>query len=137
MKYEGGVSNIGLGVGVMGIFRSVKAVLGLDGVVDSALKIVDKLAGTDFTAKERADYLLKYMEVTKYQSPTRRLLAILFASEQFMLVTVWVVSQGAHRIFDHIGAGLFASDINLFLQSNVNIAMGTIIGFYFLIGVKK
>ena len=51
-------------------------------------KIVEKLAGTDFTAKEKADYILKYMETTKHQSPTRRILAILFMSEQIMLVTV-------------------------------------------------
>ena len=121
----------------MSIWAGVKSVFGFEGVAESALKIVDKLAGTDFTAKEKADYILKYMETTKYQSPARRILAILFMSEQIMLVTVWVLSQAANRLLDHVGAGLLAEDINLFLQSNINVSLGLIVGFYFIIGVKK
>jgi hypothetical protein len=121
----------------MSIWAGVKSVFGFDGVGETALKIVEKLAGTDFTTKEKADYILKYMETTKHQSPTRRVLAVLFMSEQIMLVTVWLFSQAANRLLNHEGAGLLAGDINIFLQSNVNISLGLIISFYFLIGVKK
>lgn len=121
----------------MSFFGAVKSVLGFDGVGESALKIVDKLAGTDFTPKDKADFILKHAEATKHRSPTRRVLAILFASEQFMLVTVWVISSIWYRIFDHSGAGLLASDVSLFMESNINVTMGLIIAFYFLIGVKK
>ena len=121
----------------MSIWSGLKSVFGFDGVGESALKIVEKLAGTDFTAKEKADYILKYMETTKHQSPTRRILAILFMSEQIMLVTVWLAATAAGRLLEHKGAELLASDVNLFLQSNVNISLGLIISFYFLIGVKK
>ena len=121
----------------MSLWAGVKSVLGFDGVGETALKIVDKIAGTDFTAKEKAAYVLEYMEKTKYQSPTRRLLALLYMSEQIMLVTVWVAASATHRLLEHIGAGLLAEDVNLFLQSNVNINMGLIIAFYFLLGAKK
>ena len=121
----------------MSIWSGIKSVFGFEGVGESALKIVDKLAGTDFTAKEKADYILKYMETTKHQSPTRRILAVLFMSEQIMLVTVWIFSRAADRLMQLPGAGLLAEDINLFLQSNVNVSLGLIIGFYFIIGVKK
>ena len=69
----------------MSIWAGVKSIFGFEGVGESALKIVEKLAGTDFTAKEKADYILKYMETTKHQSPTRRILAVLFMSEQIFL----------------------------------------------------
>ena len=121
----------------MSIWQGVKSIFGFEGVGESALKIVDKLAGTDFTAKEKADYILKYMETTKHQSPTRRVLAVLFMSEQIMLVTVWLFATAANRLLEHVGAGLLASDVNAFLQSNVNISLGLIISFYFIIGVKK
>ena len=115
----------------------ITKVFGFSGVADTALKIVEKLAGTDFTAKEKADYILKYMETTKHQSPTRRVLAVLFMSEQIMLVTVWLFATAANRLLAHAGAGLLATDVNAFLQSNVNISLGLIISFYFIIGVKK
>ncbi len=121
----------------MSIWEGIKSVFGFEGVGESALKIVDKLAGTDFTAKEKADYILKYMETTKHQSPTRRIIAVLFMSEQIMLVTVWLFSTAANRLLEHAGAGLLAADVNAFLQSNVNISLGLIISFYFIIGVKK
>ena len=121
----------------MNLWGGVKSILGLEGVGESALKIVDKLAGTDFTAEQKAAHVLKFMEATKGQSPTRRVLAILFMSEQIMLVTVWVASTVLYRINNHAGAGLLATDVNLFLQSNVNISLGIIIGFYFLLGVRK
>lgn len=121
----------------MSLLSGLKSILGFDGVAETGLKIVEKLTGTDFTSKQKADYILEYMEKTRYQSPTRRVLAILFASEQFMLVTVWVFSSAAYRLLDHADAGLLANDVNLFLQSNVNVTMGLIIAFYFLVGVKK
>lgn len=122
---------------MMGFLTGLKAIFGFEGVGESALKIVDKLAGTDFTTKEKAAYILQYMEATKYQSPTRRAIALLYMSEQVMLVTVWVASAAVHRLMDHAGAGLLSEDVNAFLQSNVNVNLSLIIGFYFLLGVKK
>jgi hypothetical protein len=121
----------------MSVWTGIKSVFGFDGVGDTALKIIDKIAGTDWTPKEKADYTLKYMEVTKHQSPTRRILAVLFMSEQLMLVTVWLAATAAGRLLEHKAAELLAGDVNLFLQSNVNINLGLIISFYFIIGVKK
>ena len=121
----------------MSLWTGIKSVFGFEGVGESALKIVDKLAGTDWTPKEKTEYALKYMETTKHQSPTRRVLAILYMSEQFMLVTVWVIATAAGRLLKDEGSLLFANDVNLFLQSNVNVSLGLIISFYFIIGVKK
>ena len=62
----------------MGIIAGIKAILGFDGVANTALKIVDKIAGTDWTPKEKSEFLLKYQEATKHQSPARRFIAIAF-----------------------------------------------------------
>ena len=119
------------------MWDKLKTIFGLDGVGESALKIIDKIAGTDWTPKEKAEYTLKFMEATKYQSPTRRVLAILYMSEQFMLATVWIVSAVASRIFEVAGADLLCTDVSEFLQSNVNVGLGVIVSFYFLLGAKK
>ena len=119
------------------MWKALKDIFGFTGVGETALKIVDKIAGTDFTAKEKAEYILKYMEATKYQSPTRRVLATMFMLEQVILAMFWMASSACHRLLEHDGAGLLATDISSFLESNVNVSLGIIIGFYFLIGVKK
>jgi hypothetical protein len=121
----------------MNIWKGITSLFGFSGVGETALRIVDKLAGTDYTDKERAQFVLDYMDKTKHQSPTRRILAILYMSEQFMLCTVWVFSAAAHRLLDYEGAGQLALDVNLFLQSNVNVSLGLIISFYFIMNVRK
>jgi len=119
------------------MWNKLISVFGFSGVGETALKIVEKISGTDYTDKEKGQFVLDYMDKTKHQSPTRRILAILYMSEQFMLCTVWVGSAAAHRLLDFEGAGQLALDVNLFLQSNVNVTLGLIISFYFIIGVKK
>jgi len=60
------------------LLAGLKAFFSFEGVANSALKIVDKIAGTDWTPKEQADWILKYQEATKHQSPARRFIAIAF-----------------------------------------------------------
>ena len=62
----------------MGVLAGLKAFFSFEGVANSALKIVDKIAGTEWTSKEKADWLLQYQEATKHQSPARRVVAIAF-----------------------------------------------------------
>jgi hypothetical protein len=121
----------------MSIFKAIKSFFGFDGVGETALKIVDKIAGTDWTAKERAQFILDHAEKTKYQSPTRRALAIIIGLEWFFMTTCWLASKVAFRIFDKVNAGLLADDIQVFMISDVNVLMSALIGFYFLTGMKK
>lgn len=62
----------------MSILAALKAFFSFDGVANSALKIVDRIAGTDWTSKEKAEWMLKYQEATKHQSPARRFIAVSF-----------------------------------------------------------
>jgi hypothetical protein len=121
----------------MSIWTGIKSIFGFDGVGETALKIVDKIAGTDWTAKERAQFTLEYMEKTRYQSQTRRMIATLIAFEWFLMSTTWLFCKVSHRLFEQASAGLLAGDIQSFMVSDVNILMNALIGFYFVLGVKK
>lgn len=121
----------------MGLWDGVKAVFGFDGVGNSALKIVDKLAGTDWTPKEQAQFILDHANATKHQSPTRRMMAILITIEWFLLANAWLVSTICGRLLELESCLMIASDVSSFLQSDINLLINGLMAFYFLIGMKK
>ena len=118
----------------MSFFGGIKSVvgkaLGLDNVVDAGLKIVEKLAGTDWTPKDKSEFLLEYMEKTKYQSKTRRVIAVVMLLEWALMVNVWLIAS----IFENKG---LSSSIEQFMQGNINVGITAIMSFYFLLGLKK
>ncbi len=57
------------------MWTTIKSIFGFEGVGESALKIVDKIAGTDWTPEQKAEYTLKVMEAKKHESPARRVMA--------------------------------------------------------------
>tara|TARA_R110002020_G_C16040228_1_gene753642 strand:- start:7 stop:366 length:360 start_codon:yes stop_codon:yes gene_type:complete len=119
------------------MFDFVKKIFGFDGVANSALKIVDKLAGTDWTPKEQAQFILDHAQATKYQSPTRRAMAIMITVEWFLLANTWLIATIFGRIMNLESCILLASDVSTFLQSDINLLINGLMAFYFLIGVKK
>ncbi|MCP3700370.1 MAG: hypothetical protein GY920_17910 [Aliivibrio sp.] len=119
------------------MFDFVKKIFGFDGVANSALKIVDKLAGTDWAPKEQAQFILDHAQATKYQSPTRRAMAIMITVEWFLLANTWLIATIFGRIMNLESCILLASDVSTFLQSDINLLINGLMAFYFLIGVKK
>ena len=119
------------------MFDFVKKIFGFDGVANSALKIVDKLAGTDWTPKEQAQFILDHAQATKYQSPTRRAMAIMITVEWFLLANTWLIATIFGRVMDLESCILLAGDVSTFLQSDINLLINGLMAFYFLIGVKK
>lgn len=117
--------------------QGIKTLFGLNGVGDTTLKIVDKIAGTDWTPNEKAEFILKHAEVTKYQSPMRRFIAGSYTIAWLTLVLVWLASSVYGRVFDAPNAMLLSGDIKEFMASNINIAMNGILAFYFLINMRK
>lgn len=119
-------------------------IFGVSGVTDSALKIVDKLAGTDWTAKEKAQYVLDYQEATKHQSPARRFIAICIMVVWSLLIMSWLVGTIVGRFFMEgaLNAGtVFAADVSAFVAMNITDPFNIILAFYFttqiLQGLKK
>ena len=117
--------------------KALSKVFGFAGVGETALKIVDKIAGTDWTPDKKAEFILAHADATKHQSPTRRILAITIAAEQVMLVTVWTVSAVAGHAFTLAGALALSEAVQSMLTSNVNMSMNGILAFYFLTGMKR
>ena len=114
-----------------------KSIFGFDGVGQTTLKIVDKIAGTDWTPNDKAEFILKHAEVTKHQSPMRRFIAGSYTIGWLLLVLTWLVASIYGRSFDAPNAILLATDITTFMSSNVNIAMNGILAFYFLMNMRK
>lgn len=121
----------------MGFWSGVRSALGFEGVGDTALKIVEKLTGTDDSPEQKREFYLKAMAATKHQSPARRAMAMCFMAEQMMLVTVWTASVVLGNYFGIEGSKETAKSVSEFLTSNVNVTINIIIGFYFLVGVKR
>ena len=121
----------------MNLFAGIKAIFGFDGVGNTAMKIVDKIAGTDWTPEQQADFILKHAEVAKHQSPMRRFIAGSYTVAWLLLVATWMVSSICGRMLSSPNAILLASDIVNFMESNVNIAMNGILAFYFLMNMRK
>ena len=119
------------------MFDLIKKVFGFDGVANSALKIVDKLSGTDWTPKEQAQFILDHAQATKYQSPTRRAMAIMITVEWFLLANTWLIATIFGRVMNLESCILLAGDVSTFLQSDINLLINGLMAFYFLIGVKK
>ena len=119
-------------------------IFGFSGVGDTALKIVDKIAGTDWTAKEKAQYVLDYQNATKHQSPARRFIAICIALIWVGLVVTWTVASVVGRFaYDTaLNPGtVLAADISAFIDLNITNPFNIILAFYFttqiLNGLKK
>ena len=121
----------------MSIISGFKKVLGLDGAIETGLKIIEKISGTDWTAKEKAQFILDHAEKTKYQSKTRRLIAVVLISEWAILINVCVLSYIVGHMFGAESALKLAKDIKILMSGNINIGLNAILSFYFLLGLKK
>lgn len=121
----------------MDIWGGLKTIFGFDGVGNTALKIVDKMAGTDWTPQQQADFILKHAEVAKHQSPMRRFIAGSYTIAWLMMIITWLSASIYGRALSAPNALLLASDVSAFMSSNVNIAMNGILAFYFLINMRK
>jgi len=82
----------------MNFLAAIKAFFSFKGVSETAIGIVDKLAGTDWTPSQKAQFILDYQNATKHQSPMRRLVtaAVVFGI---------VIFSGAYGILGAIEHG--------------------------------
>jgi len=112
----------------------IKGLFGVSSVVDSATKIVDRIAGTDWLPQQKADFLLQYVEATKHQSPARRFIATMIAMVWLLMTVSWLASSIFGRFFydEALNPGtVLAADISAFMSLNINEGFGLILMFYF------
>lgn len=138
-----------IGAGLKGFFT-------YNGVANSALKIVDKIAGTDLTPKEQLDFVLNWLSSTKHQSPARRFIAVAF-TVGFALFGFTYLASGVTAYFyvffaseGNTLAQLAASqnlaeirvkpllqlqnDSLVYAETTLKSPISIILGFYFAIG---
>ena len=126
------------------MWTAIKAVFGVGGVGETALKIVEKLTGTDDTPDKKREFFLAYMDATKHQSIPRRMIATAIALAWLLMIFTWVIASVIGRFaYDAaINSGtILAADISAFMQLNISEPMNIVLVFYFatqvLSGLKK
>jgi len=113
------------------IATSVLSFFGSSSGTNTALKIVEKVAGVDgMSPKEKADFLLAYQEATKHQSPARRVIAMSFT-------LLYVITS-----LCFLGAVIFGADeqakiFKEFLKDVISNPMNLVIGFYFTMSIAN
>ncbi|AZU97851.1 TMhelix containing protein [Vibrio phage LP.2] len=113
----------------------IKGLFGVDAVVDTATKIIDKIAGTDWTAKEKADWILQYQSATKHQSPARRFIAMLVSLVWFVVVSAMALSYIIGNVLSSPEVLMIAKDMKSIMQDVLLEPFNLIIGFYFAMGI--
>ena len=112
----------------------IKSLFGMDAVVNSATKIIDKIAGTDWTAKEKADWVLSYQQATKNQSPARRFIAISVTLIWFLVMLGMIVGYLVGDLLEMSRALIFANDMKMVIKDQISEPFNYVIMFYFAMG---
>tara|TARA_R110000851_G_scaffold286695_1_gene440576 strand:- start:38 stop:397 length:360 start_codon:yes stop_codon:yes gene_type:complete len=113
----------------MSILSSIKSFFGYSGVIDTAIKAVNKLGGLDdINQKERVEAFLSVLDKTKHQSPARRVVS-------FMVAFTWVILVVAWLVMTLMGDASSATEIKVFMSDVVKEPFNYIIGFYFAVGI--
>ena len=116
------------------MFEFIRSLFGIDTVVNTATKIIEKIAGTDWTAKEKADWILRYQDATKHQSLARRFIAILVSFVYSILIATLAVSYIVGNVTSSPEILMIAKDIKMLMKDLILEPFNYIIMFYFALG---
>lgn len=109
-----------------GLFASSK-------VQDLAIDGLRQIGGlNEMTAKEKADYLIKLQEVTKHQSPIRRLIAFMLTALYALIIVTWLIAAGVGYYFGITPSLEFAGAVKIFMESVIVQPFNIILAFYFV-----
>ena len=139
-----------IGLGLKSLFSS-------SGAGETALKIVEKISGTDWNPQQQADFIIAYQNATKHMSLARRVIAISFVTGFALFGFVWLCSCVTYHLYMFASVGgetlaqLTASqnlhqikampllqmqnDIAVFLKDIFKEPMTWILSFYFVIDI--
>lgn len=119
------------------MFGFIKGLFAADSVINTATKIVDKIAGTDWTPKDKAEFILKYQESTKHQSPARRFIALCVTAVWLFLVVSMALSYIVGNLLGSPEVLMIGKDMKMIMADLIREPMNLIIGFYFVIGTMN
>ena len=112
----------------------LKKLFGFSGVTETALKVIEKVTGTNDTPQEQRQFILDWLNATKHQSPMRRIIACTVTATWLLVILVWLVCTVVARFFyeDLVNpASLVAQDMMVFMSDNIVEPFNLIIIFYF------
>lgn len=112
----------------------MKGLFSFNSVVETATKLVSKIAGTDWTAKEKAEWILQYQQATKHQSPARRFVAILVSIVWFAVVLIMVASYLIGNLISSPEVLMIAKDMKSVMKDLILEPFNYVIMFYFALG---
>ena len=115
------------------MFKFIKELFGIDAVVSSATKIIDKIAGTDWTSKEKADWIVQYMGATKHQSPARRFIAVSVTLVWCLMIITWLAGVIVGQALDVTAATNIANAVKIFMADTITEPFNYVIMFYFAV----
>lgn len=100
---------------------------------DTAIDGLRKVGGLDdMNQREKADYILKYIEVSKHQSPIRRLIAFTLTALYSLVVVSYLGAVGLGYLGGYLPAMELSGALKLFLESVVVQPFNLVLSFYFV-----
>jgi len=112
-----------------GLFSSTK-------MQDTAIDAVRKLGGLDeMSAKEKSEFILKYMENTKHQSEVRRFIALVLVLLYSLVCLAWIGNASVGYLASYTPALELAGAMKMFLVDTVVQPFNIILSFYFVMNI--
>ena len=116
-----------------GIIAMLTSAFASHKVQDLAIEGMRKMGGLDeMNSKEKAQYVLDYMQATKHQSPIRRLIAFMLTFIYASIIVVWLVSAGFGYLANFMPALEFAGQVKVFMSDVIVQPFNIILAFYFV-----
>ena len=112
-------------------------------LTDTAVDGIRKLGGLDeMSGKEKAQFLLDYINTTKHQSPSRRFIAISMLIGLMIFTGMWLMMRIVAAFIVYFGGDAQAllvacDDIYAMSKEVLMQPMNIIIGFYFVTDIAK
>ena len=117
----------------MGIVGWIASLFASSKVQDLAIDGLRQVSGlNEMTAKEKADYVLRYIEVTKHQSPMRRLIAFMLTFLYALVIVLWLGSAVLGFYFGNPSALELAGAVKMFMGDVIVQPFNIILSFYFV-----
>ena len=139
------------------IGTGIAALFSTKGAGETALKIVEKISGTDWNPQQQADFIIAYQNATKHMSLARRIIAVAFTVGFALFGFVWLCAGVSYHVYmfasvsgDTLAAVTtsqnlhqikampllqLSNDISVFLKDIFQEPMTWILSFYFVIDI--
>jgi hypothetical protein len=121
---------------ILGVTSFVSGLFSNSKLQDVAIDGIRKLGGlNEMTDQEKSEYLIKLMEVTKHQSPMRRLIAFMLASLFTLMSVIWLIAAGVGYYMGIEASLEYAGAVRNYFESVVREPFTWIVSFYFVIDI--